>query len=766
MSGAMSPLDELQLLDNQVETAKDVGALRPIYDRLDEIARENSGDFEVQLVAADLRQRVINKGLRLRRARERAVRRPLRATEPPPAPQASKRFSLGDSLRANLLTDLPLSRAVWMGVALGVVGWLVIFVTLVQVARRRNIPQPAAVVASSATKGGVPVDITTSPPGATIQINNETKCKSNCRIALPPGNYQVTAMLDGFEPAATGVTVVPGPPIAVNLMLPSQTQTVRIYTDLPSGKVFLDGRPAPDLLDGQLVLDRVKNGKHRITVSGPNAEATFAFELQPGKPPAITGPVAATNVLAVLVSSFGSDGRVQSSSATPLKVALNGLPQGEAGPAGLELKNVPAGDQQLTIGDGRDQRKMVVQFGPTAALTAFLKSDVSTGTLVVSTGEDGVSVFVNGKEYRRKTRHGELRIPALGAVAVRVAKEGFQSEPEQTVEVKKGEEAKLAFKLRPLPQVASLQIHNAIPGTQVFLDDRSIGRVGDDGSLSAANLAPGDHAIEVRREGYMPRRILRKFIAGQTLALNGNELVMPPAAATVHLAVSPPDAQVTYRRSDEAQTHTARDNPLKLEPGSYVFTAKAPGHTDQTARVPVAAGETRNVALTLPKETAAPPVVKPAPVNTVDWEGQGWERKDGEYVRKGGNRVVVKRGRLNGVITFTAQLKKGGLGLGGLFRGGKLRWFIDDGEQYSQFEIDKKHFYANGDKLPHPELDQRVFTVQIDISPQRIVQRMKTANGWVELASAPGREIANGTFGFVVPGGDEIGISNFHFTPR
>src|SRR5579884_4552625 len=120
MSGAMSPLDELQLLDNQVETAKDVGALRPIYDRLDEIARENSGDFEVQLVAADLRQRVINKGLRLRHARERAVRHPVTAVAPPPpAPPAPKRFSFGgNGFRANFLADLPLGRAVWMGVAL------------------------------------------------------------------------------------------------------------------------------------------------------------------------------------------------------------------------------------------------------------------------------------------------------------------------------------------------------------------------------------------------------------------------------------------------------------------------------------------------------------------------------------------------------------------------------------------------------------------------------------------------------------------------
>jgi hypothetical protein len=150
----------------------------------------------------------------------------------------------------------------------------------------------------------------------------------------------------------------------------------------------------------------------------------------------------------------------------------------------------------------------------------------------------------------------------------------------------------------------------------------------------------------------------------------------------------------------------------------------------------------------------------------VDWEAQGWSAKDGGYVRKGGNRVVVKNGRLDGVITFTAQLRKGGLPLTGFFRGGKLRWFIDDGQQYRQYEIDKKHFYADGDKVAHPELDQRVFTVQIDISPQRIVQRMKDGDNWVVLGTQPGRDIANGEFGFVVPGGDEIGISNFHFTPR
>ena len=510
------------------------------------------------------------------------------------------------------------------------------------------------------------------------------------------------------------------------------------------------------------MLDRVKNGTHRISVSGENANASFTVDLAPGKAPVIDGPIAADNLLAVLVSSLGTGARVQSNASTPLKVSLNGLPKGETSQTPLELKDVPAGDQQLIIGEGQDERRMVVQFGPVPALTAFLKSDVNTGTLVVSTGENDVSVFLNGKEYRRKTRRGELRIPTLGPVTVRVAKNGFQNELEQRAEVKKGEEVRVAFKLRPMPQFASLQIHNGVPGTLVFVDDRSVGRVGNDGSLSAANLQPGEHFIEVRREGFLPRRMPRHLVAGQSLTLTGAELAMPPSTGTIQLVLSPPDAQVQYRRTDESEMHAAHTNPLKLDPGNYLFTAKAPGHADRTERVPVVAGETRNVQIALLKEAPPPPASKPAAMMTTDFEREGWSSEDGQFVRRGGNRVTVRNGPLDGTITFTAELRKGGW----LLRGGRLRWFIQDASGYSQFELDKKHFYAEGDKTQHPETSERIFTVQIDISRERILQRMLVNGRWVTLGSTSGREIANGRFGFVIPGGDEIGISNFRFVPR
>ncbi len=773
-TGRMLPLDELKQLEAKAANVGDLANLKPIYERLNEIARQNTNDFDLQMAIADVRQRVIERGLTLKRwgtngspAEASAsptitrVPPPVPVSAPTPPPKAPPSKAQKD---VQLLPSKPLNlrRAIGIGAGLGVAAWLIIFVVLVQIARNRNmpsVPKPAA--------GTVAVNIATTPPGAKIRINGEEKCTSNCRIDLTPGNYQVTALLDGFDPSATGVTVVPGNPINVNLPLVSQTQTVRLYTDVEDGKAVVDGQQPVDIQDGQLVLDRIANGKHSVRVTGKMTDASFAFEGASGKQPTLTGPVSANNMLAIVVTSLGNQAKLQSSSTTPLKVMLNGQPVGETGPLGLDLKDVPAGDQTITVGEGEQQRKLIVSFGPMPTLTAFLKTDVNSGTLVVSTGENDASVFLNGKEYRRKTARGELRVQTLGPVVVSVAKPGFQPAPEQRVEVKKGEETRVAFQLHPLPRVASLQIRNGVPGTQISFDDRVLGRIGPDGTLSAANLPPGDHAIEVRREGFITKRLLRTLKAGEVLQISGLEFVLPPAVATIHVSADPSDAAITYRRGDESETRTTSQGTLRLEPGTYVFSARAPNFVERTERVTLAAGETRNVSLALSHEVKPPSPPPAKAVALADWGG--WEREGSEYVRRGGNRVVVQPGVEPGVITFTAHLLKGG----GLFRGGKLRWFLQTEAGYSQFEIDKKKFVAKADgesrsrEIDRPGADDKTFTVQIDITNDRIVHRLRNGATWMVLDSQPARGgRPQGAFGFVIPGNDEIAISSFRFTPK
>ncbi len=59
-----------------------------------------------------------------------------------------------------------------------------------------------------------------------------------------------------------------------------------------------------------------------------------------------------------------------------------------------------------------------------------------------------------------------MRVPLkVGEYTIRVHKDGFIDPPPQTVEVKKAEESAVEFRLEPVPDIATLQIKGALPGT-------------------------------------------------------------------------------------------------------------------------------------------------------------------------------------------------------------------------------------------------------------------------------------------------------------
>jgi hypothetical protein len=131
---------------------------------------------------------------------------------------------------------------------------------------------------------------------------------------------------------------------------------------------------------------------------------------------------------------------------------------------------------------------------------------------------------------------------------------------------------------------------------------------------------------------------------------------------------------------------------------------------------------------------------------------------------------------VNGTITFTADLKKGG----GFLRGaGKIRWFVDytNSKNYAVFELDKKNFQAKDvregrafdrERTQHNSGELKSIEVQVEVAGDRVTNRLRVGQQWVVLDSwtQPGRDFTDGKFGFLVPGNDEIGISNFRYVPR
>jgi hypothetical protein len=800
-SEKLNPLVELKSLERKIDSVIDLAGLKPIFFRLEEIARENVNDFDVQLAVGDLKQHLVNRGAKLKEMKDAkppvagppplpplpvpaaaqppgppftappptsptAIPAPpslppaARTPQPPPIPSAPpplppspsplnpSKTAIPPSLQGAWSTTenapvtpppgasrpipVPIkppskpvpskppaaSPPLWKNpILIGVLlGLIVVAVAVGVIVHKRRINKVAL-------GGAVQVQIATTPPGASVRINGDAQCTSDCSLNLAPGNYQITAFLDGYEPAASGVAVTPGQPVTVNMALEPQAQSLRILTDLDQGQVAMDDKPPADLQEGQFIVDRVLPGPHTVKVTGKNGDVSFSFAVADAKEPSITGPVTVRNLNAVLVASFAGQAHVVTNNG-PLKLAVNGQAEQDAGPAGVDLKTFQSGVDELVLGEAKDQISVKEYFGPAPMLTVFLKSGVSTGTLIVSTGEDDVHVFVNNRDIGRRTQRGQVRIQALGAVSVRVSKDGFDSPPAQTAEIKKGAETRLDFKLKAAAKFSTLQITGGTPGAEVLIDQRSLGAVGPDGGFSNGTVAPGDHVVELRRDQYGTHRLPRTFRAGQTVTISGGDAIL--AANPAPAPAPPPPAP-------------------KVEPPPVV-TRKEP----------------------------APTVPKAGTMD--DWEDPtAWKSEGGVWLHQGKGFVPYKLPP-KGVFTFTVELVKGG----GIFRGGKISWCLEylDNKNYALYEMDNKNFWAKvvtkGKTLERTHLQlkdlekQKSFTIQIDVTPEHTVHKMFAGGEWVNLDSwaETGRNFSEGKFGFLIQGNDEIGLLDFKFQPK
>lgn len=183
-----NPLSELQLLEQQVDQITELARLKPIFARVNELAKEHPGDFEVQLAASEVKQRVLTRGSALKQLGPAAPPMPpppLSAATPPPmpvhfspdipasppAPPADAAFKpppvLGDRpLRAPKAPALPPRAAppptvtgkAWKSALLlgAIAGVMIAGVFLVVLVSRARVARSVAPVA---------VRVTTAPPG-------------------------------------------------------------------------------------------------------------------------------------------------------------------------------------------------------------------------------------------------------------------------------------------------------------------------------------------------------------------------------------------------------------------------------------------------------------------------------------------------------------------------------------------------------------------------------------------------------------------------
>jgi hypothetical protein len=421
-----------------------------------------------------------------------------------------------------------------------------------------------------------------------------------------------------------------------------------------------------------------------------------------------------------------------------------------------------------------------------------------------------------GERETRKVTDLRMALPG-GTYVVKGTAEGYEPFEKDNLAVLSGFETHVSVVLKPKPLLAipsgppgSLTIADVINLTKNHVSDELvILRVKRNAIAFALNA---DEIVELKKAG-VSDAVIRYM-------LNPNyspPATLTPTTGTVRLARTPSDVTVTYRRDDEAQGRELRGSQIDLPPGSYVFFARAPGYTERTERVQVAAGTTYSIDLTLPREvrrreataptdlrapdslvdprdsSAVPPAISPTipdlpkpPAPRQGRRGHGvadgdiggfeepWKQEGELWIHKGGGFVGYKLPP-EGVFTFTVQLIKGG----GMFRS-RVRWCVQyvDSKNYLLYELDVKNFWAavveNGKKNDRAKIEhkqpaeQKSFTVQIEVTPDRVVHRMLIDDQWVAIDTfaRSGRNFAAGKFGFLIQGNDEIGISYFSFKPE
>lgn len=664
-------MDELRRIEADVYDTQTLEELRSLFERLQDLRRRYIEDFDVQLRIGQIQQEIVDHGQMLMGnvPPSEHRRRPSRSQsdEPWEDTDAAQRRAHAEAMHSTRPPHRPLpedvepmdaqswKRSIYVGAFLAILLFAGFFY-LIQTARKLNLSLPDSTQSSGQS--------------GTAGANRQASAQG---------------VSDKGKPAA------PAGPL------------LRLYTDLVPGTVTFDGGAPQDLHDGEFHIDTLKAGRHEVKLSGRSGDAAFAFDVPEKNAPRLTGPPSGNNALVVTASTQDGNGQLMTN-AQDATAIIDDKPGGSVTASGLTLDNLGIIDHNLEIKRAHDAQRFILTYTSAPALTVFVKSDPNAGSLVVIAGEDGVDVIVNDKPYRRKTERGQVRIPSLkvGQYTIRVKKPGYVDVPPQTVQIKKGEEARVEFHLQAAPQVAALQLRGAQPGTLLSVDRDYAATVGPEGNATLPNLKPGEHTIELKRDGFQPKRFARVFEPGETVVLTGPE-------AALERVVS---------ENKPAPVLTPEVPP-------------APSAAEPQPAAPVVGNVHRGGGF----------VIYSTPKGA---QRYGFNLQ----LRRGGG--FLKGKRLQWFVNFKDTKN--------------YVVYQLDGKHFTVREVvDGKSKELQ--KVPFNGSPEDMTGVEISLKPNSVDTRVKSADGgWHDMGpvTSPGEDFTKGKVGVLVGGNDEVGVSSFH----
>jgi serine/threonine-protein kinase len=596
------------------------------------------------------------------------------------------------------------------------------------------------VTASHKTKKAVPalppaavpflVDVETNPASAKYRVDgNESPAFP---LRLGPGEHRVEAFAPGYQTAVKSFTLTNGvpKPFVVAVQLEPQLARLRLSSDLKSGKVAVDGQAAVDLQDGGFANDGVAlSVDHTVTVAQSGKPVLeFSFRAEPGGVIALSSPLKAKDIDAVLVANLGSHARVYTSDGS-LKGGLKDQPAQPIPPEGLELTSLN-GNAEFVLDNGKSPRPIPIEVGNAPSLAIWLTSDPNQGTLEIEANVPNADLYIDGHK-RRPLRAGKNFLGLdPGPHTIRVASDGYEAAQEQKVDLKRGDVLRLpAFTLKPAVRTASLVIEGATRDAEVWIDGRQVGSTSADGSFQRDDVTPSGHAITLKKADHEDKELSKSFTIGQVVHIAGSEAQLT-AFGSLEFRVSPPGATVTYKRADEAQTHTAENGKTThVRAGRYTISATAAGVRPRTDTVSVEPGQPLPVEWALPSVEEAKKASPQQPKQTVtkDYftDATSWAQNGDRFTHEGEGVGWLRSNQGMFTIELFRQTSK----IGPIKRTKRVEWVADHKDENNRVEYSfefgslERRVTVDGKALPRVKVATGAgesYTLVIDIRPDRI----------------------------------------------
>jgi serine/threonine protein kinase/Tfp pilus assembly protein PilF len=480
-----------------------------------------------------------------------------------------------------------LKQPAWRGISRFQIAIVAIVVVLLSAALARTFfrkpppppPPPPALVRSIAVK------IVTIPLDAIVKVDGNIRSGT---IELPSdGTRHVEvsrlgyiAQNDDKKPAAEWRFELEAEPLHLNLS-----------TSEKAGKIFVDDSergelqtdPTPDFglpADGRNHKFVLRNGKRELL--------SFSFTAKPGEAPQISE---LRPKELIVVSGLASEA-----------VVYAGAKNLSANLAGHELQPITADGLKLTGVSGTNN---VITFSDNELRNVTIDSDNSpfiyvgmnageNAYLTVETKPETAHVFVDGVE-KKPPKHIRLK-PGTHSIIAKA--EGYE-DAHQSVELIKDKLASVPIDLKKQKEaLATLAVVGGTPGAEILIDGVST-KILDNLGSATVEISPAARKVAFRKQYFEPSPEMPLQFEKGHARLDHNEAKLREFG-TLQFQITPPEADVSYRRSDQGDSQTAKGHESRrVQAGTYTIRAEAPGYNPQEKPFDVSPGLPTPVALAL-----------------------------------------------------------------------------------------------------------------------------------------------------------------------